>query len=158
MNGYVQSILVIVVVCHVLSLLTPREGNLKKTYRFLCGMVVLAVIALPVRDVAEGIGSMLESWQILEEQNPTDEGDIEEKRLKSSVEEVALGWMRYTSVVYRIPMENMEMTVCASEQEDSIAEIRLYIAGSTALERQQIETELQMRMEAKISVWDIAER
>ena len=55
-------------------------------------------------------------------------------------------------------MENMEMTVCASEQEDSITEIRLYIAGSTALERQQIETELQMRMEAKISVWDIAER
>ena len=139
MNGYVQSILVIVVICHVFSLLTPREGNLKKTYRFLCGMAVLAVIALPVRDVA-------------------DEGDIEEKRLKSSVEEVALGWMRYTSVVYRIPMENMEMTVCASEQEDSITEIRLYIAGSTALERQQIETELQMRMEAKISVWDIAER
>lgn len=158
MNGYIQSILVIVVVCHVFSLLTPREGSLKKTYRFLCGMVVLAVIALPVQDIAEGIGKMLDSWQVLEEESTADDGSIEDKRLESSVEEGALGWMRYVSVVYAIPMEHMEMTVCTSETDGGIAEIHLYVEGSTFLERQQIETELQMRMEAKINVWEMPER
>lgn len=156
MNGYMQSILVIVVVCHVFSLLTPTTGSIRRTYRFLCGLAVLAVIALPIHDVVQGITQMLESLPYTEENDRTDEIFADKKRLASTVEEAALGWMRYISVVYGIPMENMEMTV--READGNISEIWLYVDGITELARKQLETELCTRMEAKVSVWEMAEK
>ena len=60
MNSYIRSILIITMVCHIFSLLTPSTTGIRKTYRFLCGMVVLAVIALPIRDVVSGIMDAME--------------------------------------------------------------------------------------------------
>ena len=151
MNSYIRSILIITMVCHIFSLLTPSTTGIRKTYRFLCGMVVLAVIALPIRDVVSGIMDAMESWQIAETEEASDDG-MEDMRFASATEEAALGWMRYISVVYGIPMERMEMRV--TEENGTITEIRLYVTDIPAWQRRQMETDLAARMEAVIHVWE----
>lgn len=151
MNQYIQSILVITTVCHIFSLLTPSTTGIRKTYRFLCGMVVLAVIALPICDVVSGIVCTVESWQIAETAEPYGMG-TEDMRFASATKETALGWMRYISVVYGIPMEDMEM--CVTEENEEITEIRLYVADLPTWECRQMETNLAARMEAAIHVWE----
>ena len=110
MNSYIRSILIITMVCHIFSLLTPSTTGIRKTYRFLCGMVVLAVIALPIRDVVSGIMDAMESWQIAETEEASDDG-MEDMRFASATEEAALGWMRYISVVYGIPMSTPPIAI-----------------------------------------------
>ena len=151
MNSYIRSILIITMVCHIFSLLTPSTTGIRKTYRFLCGMVVLAVIALPIRDVVSGIMDAMESWQIAETEEASDDG-MEDMRFASATEEAALGWMRYISVVYGIPMERMEMRV--TEENGAITEIRLYVKDIPAWQCRQMETDLAARMEAVIHVWE----
>ncbi len=151
MNSYIRSILIITMVCHISSLLTPSTTGIRKTYRFLCGMVVLAVIALPIRDVVSGIMDAMESWQIAETEEASDDG-MEDMRFASATEEAALGWMRYISVVYGIPMERMEMRV--TEENGAITEIRLYVTDIPAWQCRQMETDLAARMEAVIHVWE----
>ena len=151
MNSYIRSILIITMVCHIFSLLTPSTTGIRKTYRFLCGMVVLAVIALPIRDVVSGIMDAMESWQIAETEEASDDG-MEDMRFASATEEAALGWMRYISVVYGIPMERMEMRV--TEENGAITEIRLYVMDIPAWQCRQMETDLAARMEAVIHVWE----
>lgn len=151
MNSYIRSILIITMVCHIFSLLTPSTTGIRKTYRFLCGMVVLAVIALPIRDVVSGIMDAMESWQIAETEEASDDG-MEDMRFASATEEAALGWMRYISVVYGIPMERMEMRV--TEENGAITEIRLYVTDIPAWQCRQMETDLATRMEAVIHVWE----
>lgn len=151
MNSYIRSILIITMVCHIFSLLTPSTTGIRKTYRFLCGMVVLAVIALPIRDVVSGIMDAMESWQIAETEEASDDG-MEDMRFASATEEAALGWMRYISVVYGIPMERMEMRV--TEENGAITEIRLYVTDIPAWQCRQMETDLAARMEAVIHVWE----
>lgn len=151
MNSYIRSILIITMVCHIFSLLTPSTTGIRKTYRFLCGMVVLAVIALPIRDVVSGIMDAMESWQIAETEEASDDG-MEDMRFASATEEAALGWMRYISVVYGIPMERMEMRV--TEKNGAITEIRLYVTDIPAWQCRQMETDLAARMEAVIHVWE----
>ena len=151
MNSYIRSILIITMVCHIFSLLTPSTTVIRKTYRFLCGMVVLAVIALPIRDVVSGIMDAMESWQIAETEEASDDG-MEDMRFASATEEAALGWMRYISVVYGIPMERMEMRV--TEENGAITEIRLYVSDIPAWQCRQMETDLAARMEAVIHVWE----
>lgn len=149
MNIYIQNIIVIVVVCHICIMLSPGSSSMKKTYRYLCGLAVLAVIAFPIRDVAAGFVQTIRSFRITE--NIYNNAGEEDLRLNGMAEEVALGWMQYISVVYGIPMDNMQMKVC--EEKGAITEMRLYICGINARDRLQIETELQARMEAQISVW-----
>lgn len=151
MNSYIRSILIVTMVCHIFSLLTPSTTGIRKTYRFLCGMVVLAVIALPIRDVVSGIMDAMESWQIAETEEASDDG-MEDMRFASATEEAALGWMRYISVVYGIPMERMEMRV--TEENGAITEIRLYVTDIPAWQCRQMETDLAARMEAVIHVWE----
>ncbi len=151
MNSYIRSILIITMVCHIFSLLTPSTTGIRKTYRFLCGMVVLAVIALPIRDVVSGIMDAMESWQIAETEEASDDG-MEDMRFASATEEAALGWMRYISVVYGIPMERMEMRV--TEENGAITEIQLYVTDIPAWQCRQMETDLAARMEAVIHVWE----
>ena len=76
----------------------------------------------------------------------------EDMRFASATKETALGWMRYISVVYGIPMEDMEM--CVTEENEEITEIRLYVADLPTWECRQMETDLTARMEAAIHVWE----
>lgn len=151
MSHYIQNILIITMTCHIFSLLTPAKTLIRKTYRFLCSLVLLAAIALPLRDVVSGIVCTVESWEIAETEELYDSYK-EDMRFCSVTKETALGWMRYISVIYDIPMEDMEMRVI--EDNGEIAEIHLYVMNISVWECRQMETDLSERMEASIHVWE----
>ena len=153
MNAYLNTVVVTVIVCQIVTMFTPDKESLRRYVRLLCALVVILTLASPIVHVIEGaevIASGISEFFDSRLSSGQDEGEGD-----GSAANLAYVIMRAVSDKFGIDAENLRLTL-VTEESGALVEIQLYLKRTAYAERERVREALAAEFE--IPVYVFAER
>lgn len=130
MSGYLNSVMITVVVCQIAQMMAPDSDSFKKAVRMICALVMLLTIASPIRYLTtnyDHIFSRIETW--LNEENA-------DNSVSDPMEQIAQAVMEHAVQVCSLDPDQMKVTILTDDETGRIAEIQLFVKRCTYAERE----------------------
>lgn len=160
MNIYIKSIITTNIICGLVMFLSPRTESMKKYLKYICGLVTLLTLLLPLIGFIQNTEGLIGNVKSFFEHSiiSNSEKDIkrEDALVIGSIQETAYTIMTYISSTYRVPSQNISVCVITNDsnkKENVIVDIHIYLTNISPLVREQIQRELQNMMDVSVYVF-----
>ncbi|MBP3368264.1 MAG: stage III sporulation protein AF [Clostridia bacterium] len=150
MNAYLNTVVVTVIVCQIVTMFTPDKESLRRYVRLLCALVVILTLASPIVHVIEGaevIASGISEFFDGRLSSEQDEGEGD-----GSAANLAYVIMRAVSDEFGIDAENMRLTL-VTDESGALVEIQLYLKRTAYADRERVREALAAEFEIPVYVF-----
>ncbi len=143
MNAYINSLIIVMVVCQIAAVIAPDSENAKRYIRTVCAIIVLLTLLSPVKHLialSEGITEKITSFFTTDVSQSYDENEAG-----------AIGIMQYVTEYYNV--DELSAIILTDETDTEITEIQLYIKNCPYARCVVIEAELSELLELPVYVF-----
>lgn len=138
MQKYLNTLIVLAVICHIAVIITPGSESSRKSVRLVCALALLAALLSPVKALINGSGEVIEKvknyidgMQVSEYEKTYEEGEYAE---------FADVLMSLLSERYKI--NDAKITLVGDDESGSIREIQIYSSKCPYITKERIKKEL----------------
>lgn len=143
MNGYINSLLAVMIVCQVTVLISYESEYAVSGIRFVCALVVLLTVLTPCRNLIGGFESFTETITAFFEAGST--------VVYEETESGAAALMQYVTEQYGI--SELSVVLLTDDTDSEITEFRMYIPDCPYARRAAIESDLNSQLNFPVYVF-----
>lgn len=147
MRGYVNTLVIIMIVSQLAIQIAPSGYDSKKFVRFICALTVFVCMLSPINTALKNSGELfdnIKSFISLEV-----ETSAESK--KFATESAVI--MSYVSDSFNISEKHIKTTVITNEDDTAITELHIYIDQCSNLVAEKIESALKRELKVPVYVF-----
>ncbi len=143
MTAYINRLIIVMVVCQIVTVLTPDTDTAKRSIRTVCALVALLTLLSPLTQLLTSADDLIDKVTAFFSSTSTPAYD--EKEMVSS--EI----LHYVTARYEI--EELSMTLVTDETDTVVTEIRFYIPNCPYATRASLASELTEIFELPVYVF-----
>ena len=146
MNGYINSLTAVMIVCHITVLLAPESEYAVRYIRTVCALIILLTVLAPLKNLPDIAAPVSEAVSNFLNKNVS--ADYTE------TESGAAGLMQYITEYYGI--SELSAVLVTDDTDTDITELRLYIPACPYTTRELLADDLNK--ELNFPVYVLAEK